>query len=245
MAVLRDRVDGLQARAAALADTVEEVQSLTAERMAGADRRFAELRGELTAVLAKVDAFRSGFDEARHAAQAARDEAEQARTAAAAAGSATRRSAQQLSSAWRELLSPGGGTGDHSIRALPSRGPAPPPPVRTPREGFDDQSAPMALLGLDGHFRELNPAFATLGGYPEHEFHKAVWPSAHDRGAYREQQEQLQKLAAGELESVRLRSTYMHGQGLMVPVTGKISAVRGDGGQPAHLLLRAEERASH
>lgn len=102
----------------------------------------------------------------------------------------------------------------------------------------------MAILALDGHFSELNPGFEKLVGYPEHDFHKAVWPSAHDRGAYREQQEQLRLLASGELESVELRSTYMHGQGLMIPVTGRISAVRGEDGQPAHLRLRAEERAS-
>ena len=46
----------------------------------------------------------------------------------------------------------------------------------------------------------------------------------------------------GEIESVTVQSTYMHGQGLMVPVVGKLSAVPGEDGLPLHLLLEAEDR---
>ena len=100
----------------------------------------------------------------------------------------------------------------------------------------------MAVLGLDGKFKELNPAFASLVGYKEHEFAKAAWPSPHDRRDYKEQLEQLRQLGAGEIESVAVQSTYMHGQGLMVPVVGKLRAVAGEDGLPVHLLLEAEER---
>jgi hypothetical protein len=79
-------------------------------------------------------------------------------------------------------------------------------------------------------------------GYQEHEFAKAAWPSPHDRQYYAEQQEQFSQLISGVLESVPVQSTYMHGQGLMVPVVGEIIAVKGDDGLPSHLLLRAEER---
>ena len=54
--------------------------------------------------------------------------------------------------------------------------------------------------------------------------------------------DQLRQLASGEVESVAVQSTYMHGQGLMVPVIGKLSAVPGEDGLPVHLLLEAEER---
>ena len=100
----------------------------------------------------------------------------------------------------------------------------------------------MALLGLDGRFRELNPAFARLVGYQEHAFAKAAWPSPHDRAGYQQQQEQLRQLASGEIESVEVQSTYMHGQGLMVPVVGILKAVPGEDGRPLHLLLEAEDR---
>jgi PAS domain S-box-containing protein len=100
----------------------------------------------------------------------------------------------------------------------------------------------MAVLTLDGRFRELNPAFTKLVGYKEADFFKAAWPSPHDRRDYQEQQDQLRQLASGEVESVSVQSTYMHGQGLMVPVVGRLTAVPGEDGLPLHLLLEAEER---
>ena len=100
----------------------------------------------------------------------------------------------------------------------------------------------MAVLNLEGKFRELNPAFSKLVGYQEHEFLKAVWPSVHDRAVYKEQTEQLAQLKAGELESVKFQSSYMHSQGLMVAVDGELTLVRDDAGEPVSLLLTANER---
>ena len=56
----------------------------------------------------------------------------------------------------------------------------------------------MAVLTLDGKFRELNAAFSKLIGYQEHEFLKAVWPSVHDRAVYKQQTEELAVLKTGE-----------------------------------------------
>ena len=39
-----------------------------------------------------------------------------------------------------------------------------------------------------------------------------------------------------------VQSTYMHGQGLMVPVVGKLTRSTGEDGPPLHLLLEAEDR---
>ena len=100
----------------------------------------------------------------------------------------------------------------------------------------------MAVIGTDGKFKELNPSFCRLVGYQEHEFAKAAWPSPHDRQLYAQQQEQFSELISGGLESAPVQSTYMHGQGLMVPVVGEITAVKGEDGLTSHLLLRAEER---
>ena len=115
--------------------------------------------------------------------------------------------------------------------------------VREPRHGFDDASQPLAILGLDGKFKELNPSFARLVGYQEHEFAKAAWPSPHDRQVYKQQQEDFRLLVNGELETVNVQSTYMHGQGLMVPVVGELTLVQGEDGLPSHVLLTAEDRA--
>src|SRR3954468_3266097 len=51
-------------------------------------------------------------------------------------------------------------------------------------------------------------------------------------------------MSAGRLESVKIRSSYMHSQGLMVPVDGELTLVRGDDGEPASLLLTADERCA-
>ena len=37
-------------------------------------------------------------------------------------------------------------------------------PTREPRPGFDDVKEPKATIGLDGRFRDLNPAFTDLVG---------------------------------------------------------------------------------
>jgi len=115
------------------------------------------------------------------------------------------------------------------------------PVKREPRHGFDDAIQPMAILALDGKFKELNPAFAKLVGYKEHEFTKAAWPSPHDRRDYKDQLEQLRQMGVGKLREVEVQSTYMHGQGLMVPVVGKLSLSMGEDGLPQHLLLVAED----
>ena len=111
-----------------------------------------------------------------------------------------------------------------------------------PRHGFDDESSPMAILSLDGKFKQLNPAFTKLVGYKEHEFTKAAWPSPHDRRDYKDQLEQLRQLGLGELREIPVQSTYMHGQGLMVPVVGKLTLEMGEDGLPLQLVLEAEDR---
>jgi PAS domain S-box-containing protein len=171
----------------------------------------------------------------------ARREAEQAKRAAKTAGEG---GGDQVTQVFQQLL---GMAGSRNAGRRPSSPGLPTPKKaeavkREPRHGFDDVQRPMAVLGLDGRFRELNPAFARLVGYQEHDFTKAAWPSPHDRRDYQVQQEQLRQLAAGDMDSVAVQSTYMHGQGLMVPVVGTLTAVPGEDGLPLHLLLEAEER---
>ena len=102
----------------------------------------------------------------------------------------------------------------------------------------------MAILALNGKFKELNPAFTKLVGYTEHEFMKAAWPSPHDRKDYKDQLEQLRRLGVGELQAVEVTSTYMHGQGLMVPVVETPDARYRRRRGPVHLVLEAEDRVT-
>jgi PAS domain S-box-containing protein len=183
-----------------------------------------------------MEEMKAGLTSAGQAALLARREAENARKVAEHAGDGTGEQVQQV---FREILGMAA-----KGRPRPLHKPAAPaaPEPREPRAGFDDESVPMAVIGMDGRFKEMNPSFCRLVGYQEHEFAKATWPSPHDRAVYAQQQEEFSALVAGTLESVGVQSTYMHGQGLMVPVIGEITAVRGEDGTPSHFLLRAEER---
>ncbi|HYM58227.1 MAG TPA: PAS domain S-box protein, partial [Solirubrobacteraceae bacterium] len=221
------------------------------QRAQEGDARMEELRSELNFAIATLDELKAGLTSAGQAAIIARREAESAKRTVTAE---SERNNERVTEVFREILGlatrgPGSaGVGgvqrrselgqlrakrESEIAAIPKR---------DARHGFDDAPHPMAVVALDGKFKELNPAFTKLVGYQEHEFTKAVWPSVHDRTVFAQQQEHLQRMVAGELDSVAFQSSYMHSQGLMVPVDGELSVVRGDDGEPAYLLLTAQER---
>ncbi len=185
------------------------------------------MQSELTFALKSVEELKQGLSSAGQAAVIARREAEQARKAAQHVGDG---STERVTEVFQQILGLAAARNNQQPARRPSVTAAPvrPEPVkREPRHGFDDAAAPMAVLGLDGKFKELNPAFTKLVGYKEHEFTKAAWPSPHDRRDYKEQLEQLRQMGIGELRDVDVQSTYMHGQGLMVPVVGKLTLETG------------------
>jgi PAS domain S-box-containing protein len=205
------------------------------------EQRIEAMQAEVTYALKSIEDLKQGLTSAGQAAVIARREAEQAKKAIAAS-SGEGASNDQVSAVFQQLLGLAGPrAAKRESKVLPAVK-RESKVERAPRHGFDDESKPMAVLSLEGKFRELNPAFTKLVGYKEADFLKAAWPSPHDRRDYQEQQGQLRQLASGEVESVSVQSTYMHGQGLMVPVIGKLTAVPGEDGLPLHLLLEAEER---
>jgi PAS domain S-box-containing protein len=220
--------------------------------MRAGEERIEAMQAELTFALKSMEDLKQGLTSAGQAAVIARREAEQAKKAAQSAGEG---SSDRVTEVFQQILglasarggAPGGGGAARRASTTPGSQIMRKPEItrREPRHGFDDVTTPMAVLGLDGKFKELNPAFARLVGYQEHEFSKAAWPSPHDRKDYKEQLEQLSKLGRGDLTEVPVQSTYMHGQGLMVPVVGKLTAVPGEDGLPLHLVLEAEERHTH
>ena len=250
----REGLEALRADIGTVRDDSHAVREDAAAARSAAeagDRRVEAMQAELTYALKTLEDVKAGLTSAGQAAVIARREAEQAKRAAAQTaaegGSGVHEVLQQLLAAAR------GDNGSPSQAGSNLRRPQTPAQdlrrkseitPRQPRHGFDDASKPLALLGLDGRFRELNPRFARLVGYQEHAFAKAAWPSPHDRAAYQQQQEQLRQLATGEIDSVSIQSTYMHGQGLMVPVVGTLKVVPGEDGRPLHLLLEAEDRNS-
>jgi PAS domain S-box-containing protein len=234
--------------AAAKAEATAAKEAASNARKAGAvdEREIEELRTEVKAALAAMHEYKHGFEEARQAAVAARRDADMARSAAERAGVVNEATQEKFTEVWQKMLAtpqrPGSGVlGRPPVTPGPGgvSKPKDAPAERAPRAGFDDDPRPMAVLDLKGKFKQLNPAFSKLVGYREHEFGKATWPSVLDRKTYKDQEVQFRAMVAGELETAAVQSTYMHGQGLMVPVDGKIVLQRDEAGAPNHLLLIA------
>ena len=110
-------------------------------------------------------------------------------------------------------------------------------PKRDDRPGFDDVKTPMATIGVDGRFKTLNQAFSDLVGYSEAEFQQAIWPPVMDRANLDKHRQQMKDLLEGGVESADINTGYVHAQGLLVPIVGKLSLVREDG-EPDHFLLQ-------
>src|SRR3954454_8481897 len=198
------------------------------------------MQSELKFALKSLEEVKQGLSTAGQAAIIARREAEQARKAAQHVGDG---STERVTEVFQQILGLAAARNQPAHRQPTMATPAarPEPIKREPRHGFDDAVQPMAILALDGKFKELNPAFTKLVGYKEHQFTKAAWPSPHDRRDYKDQIEQLRLMGVGDLRELEIQSTYMHGQGLMVPVVGKLSVTTGEDGLPQHLLLVAED----
>src|SRR5439155_24420185 len=139
------------------------------------EQRIEAMQAEVTFAMRSVEELKQGLTSAGQAAVIARREAGEAKKAAQNAGeSGVHEVFQQL------IVAARGGGPTHAQARRPAPRKKAEVRKREPRHGFDDAATPIAVVGLDGMFRELNPAFARLVGYQEHEFGKAAWPSPHD-----------------------------------------------------------------
>jgi len=130
---------------------------------------------------------------------------------------------------------------EHAL-ALAEHRPAPAPAERSE---LDDSAQPLAAIALDGRFESINPAFESLVGYTEADFRHARWPSLADRDKLAEHRALLARLATGEIETARVETVYMHGQGLTVPVKGMLELVRAEDGSPRNLRLSVDHQVSN
>ena len=240
-----------------------ELRELRVDGAGGESAASAAERAEsaLDAVRALADELRAEVEDAREAAARARESAGEAADAAAVEAKVARvqaeaarvhseeasghaLAAREVADAWASAVEKHGRPADNGApmeRQLPRRNlKQAEEPTREPRPGFDDADGAMATIGLDGHFRELNPRFSDLIGYKERDFQTAVWPPVADRGKIDQHREQMRAMIDGEIESAEINTGYVHAQGLLVPVVGTISLERDDQGEPSHFLLSAQ-----
>jgi len=232
-----------------------ERQATRAERAAtGADQAAANARRAAKQAETKAESARQASELAETQAASARQASEDAETQATSAQLAAEQSARgrgpeiehqipvPREASPPRAVAPNGDSQAADDRTDPHRplfGRKPDPgPARERRSGFDDIEHPMAVIELDGHFRELNAAFSDLVGYSEDEFKVAVWPPVMDRANLEKHRDQMKQLIDGAIESAEVKTGYVHAQGLLVPVNGRISLVR-EGDEPRHFLLEA------
>jgi PAS domain S-box-containing protein len=226
-----------------------ELRELRGAEAGGEGAGVAAQRAEaaLESVRALADELRAEVEDAREAADAAVVEAKVARVQAEAArvhseeAGGHAQAAREVAEAWASAAEKHGratsDNGSSGSEARPKKPKKAETPSREPRTGFDDASEAMAVLGLDGHFRELNPKFSELVGYSEPDFQTASWPPVADRGKLEEHREQMRAMLAGEASKVEVNTGYVHAQGLLVPVVGTLSLERGDDGEARQFLL--------
>lgn len=213
--------------AAELRRAADESRRLAEEALRGA----AEARSDAEQARAVAEEARTGAAEARQAAHAAEARAERARR-------------DSLDAPFPSPLvapAPAGAP----MEASRNRAPAVARPMRDPhaplREGFDDVPVPMAMISPDGYFRALNPSFSEKVGWDEAEFRDAVWPSVADRRNLAAHRELMAAMLAGELDEATIETCYVHAEGLLVPLTGRLSVERDEQGEVHHLLFTHEE----
>ena len=118
------------------------------------EQRMEAMQAELNFALKSLEELKQGLSSAGQAAVIARREAEQARKAAQHVGDG---STERVTEVFQQILGLAANRNAQNRRATTPT-PAPPKeqPTREPRHGFDDVAEPMAILTLDGKFKELN-----------------------------------------------------------------------------------------
>lgn len=237
----RQLVDERDTARAELESTLRELESARAELDRAAEDQ-AELQRELGAARGQLGAVNMGLQSANERLQAMALEFDSARAELGASREEAAAMAAQLDGVRRELdaASAEAGTargeratahGDEAASVTSSEHPDPP-------RCAAGQAA--ALIGLDGTFKRLDSEFCRLLGCSEAELSSARWPSVIDRENLAAHEEVARALRTGELDSADVETVYMHAQGLLVPIEGRVSMLRDAAGSPSYYLFLAD-----
>ena len=247
-AELTERLEALTQRVmegeVADAARLEDLQARLADReqtSGDAARGGEQLRGDLEALLAATNEAQARAEQATADSEAARAAAEHAAAAASAALAQAEQAGSEVAAASRELSEAGArlvrGSEPARVNGISRNTKS----GREPIAGFDDVSSPIARLDLDGRYRMLNDRFAELVGFSEQQFRSASWPSLIDRDN-RESHEALHaEIRGGTRDEAHVQTFYTGGAGLLVEVSGRVSLVRDESGEPEHLLFELDQ----
>jgi PAS domain S-box-containing protein len=109
------------------------------------------------------------------------------------------------------------------------------------RGSFESASIGMALVGLDGRFLEINPAFCELLGYSTDEMTSLTFQQITHADDLARDVEYLERTLAGELDSYQMEKRYIRADGGEVWVMLSVTLVRGADGTPLHFVAHAQD----
>ena len=108
------------------------------------------------------------------------------------------------------------------------------------RSAFDNTPVGMALVSLEGRYRQVNPAMCEILGYPEEELLGLTYRELTYPEDYEMSMAQVHRVEAGEQEDYSLEKRYVRAGGYPVWVSLSVSLVRDPGGEPSYYIAQIQ-----
>jgi diguanylate cyclase (GGDEF)-like protein/PAS domain S-box-containing protein len=99
----------------------------------------------------------------------------------------------------------------------------------------------MAIVGLDGLFREVNPALCRLTGYPSAELRALTFQDITHPDDLDADLAQLAQLVVGEIDSYSMEKRYYSATGDLIWVLIAVSLVLADDGEPLYFVSQIQD----
>ncbi|WP_430869485.1 diguanylate cyclase [Cupriavidus basilensis] len=110
------------------------------------------------------------------------------------------------------------------------------------RQAMEHSAIGMALVGLDGHWLQVNRAICDLFGYEAAELADLPYPLITHPDDLAPDLHQVERLLAGEIESYRIEKRYRHKDGRYRWALLAVSLVRDEhSGAPLHFISQVED----
>ena len=108
---------------------------------------------------------------------------------------------------------------------------------------FQHAAIGMALVGLDGGFLRVNPAFCEITGYPQSQMERLDFQSITHPGDLDKDLSLLSQLSAGAIDSYRIDKRYVRADGAFIWAHLTVSMVRGPDGAPRYYVAQAQDQS--
>jgi PAS domain S-box-containing protein len=106
---------------------------------------------------------------------------------------------------------------------------------------FDYAAIGMALVGLDGHFLKVNPAFCDLVGYGPSEMLALDFQTITHPDDLETDLDYLAQLTAGQISSYQMEKRYIRADRSVVSVSLSVSMVAEADGKPRHFVAQVQD----